>query len=127
MDYKKQYKFVSESETSSKQGIQYPMTLFLLPYGTVIFPGQISGRGFKKLTMKDQTPEEVWIDKQEILMRLHISNRTLQTWRSKGIIPFARIGKKIFYKESDFRNLLNAHVRQKSNSALSREQYGNSS
>jgi predicted site-specific integrase-resolvase len=77
--------------------------------------------------MKDQKPEEVWIDKQEILMRLHISNRTLQNWRSKGIIPFARIGKKIFYKESDLRNLLNAHVRQKSNSALSREQYGNSS
>lgn len=77
--------------------------------------------------MKDQIPEEIWIDKQEILMRLHISNRTLQTWRSKGIIPFARIGKKIFYKESDLRNLLNAHIRQKSNSALSREQYGNSS
>jgi len=93
----------------------------------VIVPGQFFGRGFKKQNMKDQIPEEIWIDKQEILMRLHISNRTLQTWRSKGIIPFARIGKKIFYKESDLRNLLNAHIRQKSNSALSREQYGNSS
>ena len=77
--------------------------------------------------MKEEKPEETWIDKQEIMMRLHISNRTLQTWRSKGILPFARIGKKIFYKESDLRDLLNAHMRQKSNSALSREQYGNSS
>ena len=70
--------------------------------------------------------EDVWIDKQEIMMRLHISNRTLQNWRSSGLLPFARIGKKIFYKESDLKNLLNAHVKQKSNSVLSRAQYGNS-
>jgi hypothetical protein len=83
--------------------------------------------GVLKKNMKDQIPEEIWIDKQEIMMRLHISNRTLQTWRSKGILPFARIGKKIFYKESDLRNLLNAHLRHKPHPVLSREQYGNSS
>ena len=76
--------------------------------------------------MKNENPDEIWIDKQEIMMRLHISNRTLQTWRSKGILPFARIGKKIFYKESDLRNLLNAHVRQDSKTVQSRAQYGNS-
>ena len=76
--------------------------------------------------MKEEKPEEIWIDKQEIIMRLHISNRTLQTWRSKGILPFARIGKKIFYKESDLRNLLNAHVRRDSKTVHSRAQYGNS-
>jgi hypothetical protein len=76
--------------------------------------------------MKNEKPEEVWIDKQEILLRLHISNRTLQTWRSKGIIPFARIGKKIFYKESDLTNLLNAHLKQGPHSVLARAQYGNS-
>jgi hypothetical protein len=31
--------------------------------------------------------DEVWLDKQDMLTRLHISSRTLQTWRSKGIIP----------------------------------------
>jgi len=76
--------------------------------------------------MKNYNPEEIWIDKQEIMMRLHISNRTLQTWRSKGILPFARIGKKIFYKESDLRDLLNAHLRRDSKTVLSRAQYGNS-
>jgi predicted site-specific integrase-resolvase len=76
--------------------------------------------------MNNEKPAEVWIDKQEIMMRLHISNRTLQNWRSKGILPFARIGKKIFYKESDLRNLLNAHVRQDSKTVQSRAQYGNS-
>jgi predicted site-specific integrase-resolvase len=77
--------------------------------------------------MKNENTDEIWIDKQEIMMRLHISNRTLQTWRSKGIIPFTRIRKKIYYKESDLRNLLNARVRQKPNPIQSREQYGNSS
>ena len=90
------------------------------------FPRSIFGRGFKNLTMKDQKPEEIWIDKQEILMRLHISNRTLQNWRSKGIIPFARIGKKIFYKESDLTNLLNTHIKQDIHSVLSRTKSGNS-
>jgi len=76
--------------------------------------------------MKNHNPEEIWIDKQEILMRLHISTRTLQTWRSKGIIPFARIGKKIFYKESDLMNLLNTHVRQDSKAIRSGAPYENS-
>jgi hypothetical protein len=77
--------------------------------------------------MNNEKPAEVWIDKQEIMMRLHISNRTLQNWRSKGILPFARIGKKIFYKESDLRNLLNSHVKQDLHTVLSRSKSGNSS
>jgi predicted site-specific integrase-resolvase len=75
--------------------------------------------------MKNEKTEDVWIDKQEVMIRMHISDRTLQTWRSKGIIPFSRIGKKIYYKESDLRNLLNAHVRHDSKSVQSRTQYGN--
>jgi len=77
--------------------------------------------------MKNEKPEDIWIDKQEILLRLHISNRTLQIWRSKGILPFARIGKKIFYRESDLRNLLNAHIRNDTNSGLSRVKFEDSS
>jgi hypothetical protein len=76
--------------------------------------------------MKNENPEEIWIDKQEIMIRLHISNRTLQTWRSKGILPFARIRKKIYYRESDLRNLLNANVRQDIHSAMTRTKSGNS-
>jgi hypothetical protein len=73
------------------------------------------------------SPDDVWIDKQEIMMRLHISNRTLQVWRSKGIIPFSRIRKKIYYKESDLKNLLAVNSRQGTNEIHSREQYGNTS
>ncbi len=83
--------------------------------------------GFKNSTMKNEKTEEVWIDKQEIMMRMHISDRTLQTWRSKGLLPYTCIGRKIFYKESDLKNLLNSHIKRKSSSVLSRAQYGNTS
>jgi hypothetical protein len=78
----------------------------------------------------DQTPDlskaDVWVDKQEILMRLHISNRTLQTWRSKGILPYTRIGAKIYYRESDITDLLKMNSQGVKQMTLSRSRYGNS-
>jgi hypothetical protein len=50
--------------------------------------------------------DEMWIDKQDIISRLHISDRTLQTWRTKGILPYSRIRRKIYYRESDLKKLL---------------------
>jgi len=47
-----------------------------------------------------------WIDSHDIMTKLHISVRTLQSWRSKGWLPYSRIGKKIYYRESDLNNLL---------------------
>ena len=41
-----------------------------------------------------------WLDKQDILCLFNISSRTLQTWRSEGIIPVERHGGKIFYPAS---------------------------
>ncbi len=38
-----------------------------------------------------------WLDKQDLLQALHISERTLQYWRSKGLLPFCKVGNKIFY------------------------------
>ena len=40
---------------------------------------------------------EDWVDKQILLETLHISNRTLQTLRTKKQISFSRIGCKILY------------------------------
>ncbi len=52
-----------------------------------------------------------WIDNHDIMMRLHISMRTLQSWRSKGWLPYSRIGKKIFYRESDLNDLLRKNMK----------------
>lgn len=40
---------------------------------------------------------EDWIDGQEVMQKLKISPRTLQTLRSNGTIPYTRIGHKLYY------------------------------
>ena len=47
-----------------------------------------------------------WLDSQDVMQALHISPRTLQTLRSNGILPFSRIGNKIYYRKSDILKIL---------------------
>ena len=54
-------------------------------------------------------PETVWLDKQNILQMLPISARTLQRWRSKGILPYHKIDGRILYKLSDIQRTLDNH------------------
>lgn len=49
---------------------------------------------------------EDWIDGQEVMMKLRISPRTLQTLRSNGTIPFTRIGHKLYYLKQDIERIL---------------------
>jgi len=49
---------------------------------------------------------EDWLDNQDVMQVLHVSPRTLQTLRSNGILPFSRIGNKLFYRRSDIQRLL---------------------
>ena len=57
-------------------------------------------------TLCEQTFLEDWIDGQEVMMKLHISPRTLQTLRSNGTIPYTKIGHKIWYLKSDIERIL---------------------
>ncbi len=34
---------------------------------------------------------ESWIDGQDVMQALHISKRTLQSWRDKGILPYSQL------------------------------------
>jgi hypothetical protein len=54
----------------------------------------------------DYTPLEDWLDSQDVMQALHISPRTLQTLRTNGILPFSRIGNKIYYRKSDILKIL---------------------
>ena len=47
-----------------------------------------------------------WIDGQEVMIKLRISPRTLQTLRSNGTIPFTRIGHKLYYLKQDIERIL---------------------
>jgi hypothetical protein len=54
----------------------------------------------KSLSKQDPLSEK-WLDNQDVMLILRISSRTLQSYRDKGILSFAQIGNKIYYKASD--------------------------
>lgn len=49
---------------------------------------------------------EEWIDSQDVMQALHISPRTLQTLRSNHILPYSRIGNKLYYRKQDILKIL---------------------
>ena len=55
--------------------------------------------------------EDRWLDIQDVCELLHISKRTLQSYRDKGILPFSQIGAKIYYKASDIQKHLEKHYK----------------
>ena len=68
----------------------------------------------RPISNESTSAAEIWLDKQDILIRMHISSRTLQTWRSRGILPFCRIGRKLYYRESDLNRLYIQYLRNHS-------------
>ena len=51
-----------------------------------------------------------WLDNEDVMKLLHISPRTLQTWRDNGLIPFSKIGAKLYYREEDLQKLLKENL-----------------
>lgn len=60
----------------------------------------------KKSKQSFLQPFDVWVDKQDVMLEFHISERTLYNWRIKKILPFARLGKKIIYNRSLIEQML---------------------
>lgn len=50
---------------------------------------------------KSQLNGEALLDNQDLCLLLKVSNRTLQRYRSTGILPYRRIQQKVYYLESD--------------------------
>jgi len=46
------------------------------------------------------------LDAQDVMFLLHISPRTLQTFRYNGTLPYTRIGKKFYFCRADIENIL---------------------
>lgn len=57
------------------------------------------------------TPLSEWHDNYEVMKMFHISARTLQTLRSNGKLPFAKMGGRCYYKESDLQRLMEESYR----------------
>ncbi len=49
---------------------------------------------------------ESYLTDKELSIKLKVSRRTLQDYRTDGVIPYIRIGGKILYRESDIISLL---------------------
>ena len=56
-------------------------------------------------------PIEDWLDNQDVMQLLHISQRTLQTLRSNGTLPYSRINNKIYYRRKDIQQILADHYK----------------
>ena len=54
----------------------------------------------------EDTSLEDWLDNQDVMQALHVSPRTLQTLRSNSLLPFSRIGNKIYYRRQDIIKIL---------------------
>ena len=53
-----------------------------------------------------------WMDNQQACMRLSASKRTLQNLRDSGMLPYTKIGGKIFYKPADIERMLLLNYKQ---------------
>jgi len=51
---------------------------------------------------KDEKP----LDNQDVSLLLNVSHRTLQRYRSDGLLPFFKLGQKIYYKTADVRDFI---------------------
>jgi len=54
---------------------------------------------------KDDKP----LDNQDVSLTLNVSHRTLQRYRDDGLLPFFKIGQKVYYRTSDVRNFVFNH------------------
>lgn len=50
---------------------------------------------------------ETWLDNQEVMTLLKISARTLQNMRDTHVLPYSKVGGKIYYKARDVEKILN--------------------
>lgn len=50
--------------------------------------------------------EEIWLDNEAVCTYLKISRRTLQRYRSNGVIAYSLIGRKTYYTISEIKRLL---------------------
>ena len=65
---------------------------------------------------KSQTElfKESWIDGQEVSLALNLSQRSLQTLRTSGMLPFSQFNGKCYYKVSDLEAILKSnYIRDK--------------
>ena len=52
------------------------------------------------------------MDNQDVCMLLHVSKRTLQRYRSDGLLPYRMHRHKTYYRRSDVEMFISTHMRE---------------
>lgn len=64
----------------------------------------------KQEVNKKNKLEKRWLDGPEVCEYLHVTNRTLQNYRDKGIIPYTTLGGKIIYIKNQIDEILEKNI-----------------
>ena len=98
--------------TSNSSTAQHANTGMHAPQGLqTLQPMQtMQSQGSQEVT-EQLTPLSEWHDNYEVMEMFHISARTLQTLRSNGKLPFAKMGGRCYYKERDLQRLMDESYR----------------
>jgi hypothetical protein len=69
------------------------------------------GKDLKTLVNTNEVlnEDEKMLDNQDLAFMLKCSCRTLQRYRSSGVLPYAKFGQKIYYRVSDIRDFIREH------------------
>lgn len=54
-----------------------------------------------------------WIDGHDVMEKLHITSRTLQRWRTNGLIPFSQFRGRYYYRKSQIMAMLRKNFNEK--------------
>ncbi|MDR1866293.1 MAG: helix-turn-helix domain-containing protein [Bacteroidales bacterium] len=71
----------------------------------------LENRTVKKEKERHRMDGELLFDNQDVCLMLHISKRTLQRYRSSGMLSFKRINQKTYYLESDVHRFIREHLK----------------
>ena len=56
-----------------------------------------------------------WLDNQDVCILMNISDRKLWSLRQKGLIPFSRIDRKVYYNKEDILNYMKKNLKTHTN------------
>ncbi|KAA6320498.1 hypothetical protein EZS27_029740 [termite gut metagenome] len=65
-----------------------------------------------KEKVRRQINGELLFDNQDLCLMLRVSRRTLQRYRTSGVLPYKQTDQKIYYLESDVRKFVEEHLQK---------------
>ena len=60
-----------------------------------------------------QDPEIMLLDNADFIQMFKISSKTAQHWREEGLIAYAQVKGKIYYRLADIKKFINSHRKPK--------------